>query len=74
MMVSALDKIEAGAHLSRSGAEAVMEDLLSGRCSDAQIVRLLTALRANGETLDELIGFATVMRRHAQPEIGRAHV
>jgi len=67
VIVSALDRIEAGVHLSRSEAEAVMEDLLSGRCGDAQIARLLTSLRAKGETPDELIGFATVMRRHARP-------
>ena len=67
MIVSVLEKIEAGTHLSRSEAEAVMEHLLSGRCGDAQIARLLTGLRAKGETLDELIGFATVMRRHARP-------
>jgi len=67
VIVSAVDRIEAGIHLSRSDAEAVMEDLLSGRCEDAQIARLLTSLRAKGETLDELIGFAAVMRRHARP-------
>ena len=67
MIVPVLEKIEAGTHLSRSEAEAVMEDLLSGRYEDAQIARLLTSLRAKGETLDELIGFATVMRRHARP-------
>src|SRR3970282_2032332 len=67
VIVSALDRIEAGVHLSRSEAEAVMEDLLSGRCEDAQIARLLTSLRTKGETLDELIGSAAVMRRHARP-------
>ena len=67
MFLSALKKIESGTHLSRSEAVAVMDDLLSGGCDDAQIVRLLTGLRVKGEALDELIGFATVMRRHAKP-------
>ncbi len=67
MLLSALDKIEAGTHLSRLEAQQVMEDLLSGRCDDAQIVRLLAGLRAKGEAPDELIGFATIMRRHAKP-------
>jgi len=67
MFLSAFKKIESGAHLSRSEAETLMDDLLSGRCGDSQIVRLLTSLREKGEVLDELIGFATVMRRHAKP-------
>lgn len=44
-----------------------MEQILSGKASDAQIVGLLTGLRIKGETVDELVGFATVMRRHASP-------
>ncbi len=44
-----------------------MEELLAGRANDAQIVALLAALRTKGETLDELVGFAVAMRRHAQP-------
>lgn len=44
-----------------------MEELLAGRANDAQIVALLAALRTKGETLDELVGFAVTMRRHAQP-------
>ena len=38
-----------------------------GSASDAQIAALLTALRMKGETVDELVGFATAMRRHAAP-------
>ncbi len=44
-----------------------MEELLAGRANDAQIVALLAALRTKGETVDELVGFAVAMRRHAQP-------
>lgn len=42
-----------------------MEQILSGRSSDAQIAGLLTALRMKGETVNELVGFAAAMRRHA---------
>jgi anthranilate phosphoribosyltransferase len=67
MLVKAIDKVEARANLTRREAEAVMEELLSGRASDDEIVTLLAALRLKGETVEELVGFATAMRRHAQP-------
>ena len=67
MLVEAIGKVEAGESLARHEAEAAMEELLSGRASDAQIVNLLAALRAKGETVEELVGFAVAMRRHAQP-------
>ena len=67
MIVEATNKALSGKNLSRDEAEAVMEIVLSGRASDAQIVSFLTALRTKGETVDELVGFATSMRRHAAP-------
>ncbi|HWW50485.1 MAG TPA: anthranilate phosphoribosyltransferase [Verrucomicrobiae bacterium] len=67
MIHEALQKIIAGEDLSRVEAEAAMEQILSGCSSDAQIAGLLTALRMKGETVDELVGFATAMRRHAAP-------
>jgi len=44
-----------------------MEELLSGRMAHAEVVRFLLAMRAKGETVEELVGFARVMRRHATP-------
>jgi anthranilate phosphoribosyltransferase len=67
MIHQALEKIVAGEDLPRVEAEAAMEQILSGASSDAQIAGLLTALRMKGETVDELVGFATAMRRHATP-------
>ena len=52
-------------HLSVEEAEAVLDQIMTGQCSDAQIAALLTALRMKGETVDELTGFARVMRRKA---------
>ncbi len=74
MIAEAIQKVEAGEHLARREAEAAMEELLSGRASDAQIVALLAALHHKGETVDELVGFAAAMRRHAEPifDSGRA--
>ena len=67
MIHEALEKIARGEDLSRAEAEATMEQILAGSASNAQIVALLTGLRANGETVDELVGFAKAMRRHATP-------
>jgi anthranilate phosphoribosyltransferase len=68
-MFSAIDeaiaRIIAGNNLPRAEAEAAMEQILSGNASDPQIAGLLTSLSAKGETVDELVGFATAMRRHA---------
>ena len=62
-----LTRMEEGRDLSRAEAEALMEELLSGRMAHAGVVRFLLAMRAKGETVDELVGFARVMRRHATP-------
>jgi anthranilate phosphoribosyltransferase len=51
-----------GKHLARAQAEAAMEEIMSGRATDAQIAAFLTALRMKGETVEELAGFASVMR------------
>ncbi len=67
MVEQANKKIAAREHLTRAEAEAVMEQILSGRARDEQIVALLRGLREKGETPDELIGFATAMRRHVAP-------
>ncbi len=61
----AIEKIVAGAHLSRPEAELVMEAILAGDSATDEIAELLLALRAKGESVDEITGFATAMRRHA---------
>jgi len=66
-MISLIKKVEFGTDLSRQEAESAMEEILSGRLSEETIVALLAALRAKGETVAELVGFARAMRRHATP-------
>lgn len=67
MIQDALRILTLGGHLDAAQAENVMEQILSGSASDAQIGGLLVALRMNGETVEELVGFARAMRRHARP-------
>ena len=62
-----IKKVEAGTDLSRQEADNAMEEILSGRSDEETIVALLSALRAKGETVGELVGFARAMRRHAIP-------
>ena len=59
------EKIESEGHLTRAEARAVMEELLSGALGDEAIVRFLAALRDKGETVQEVVGFAEVMRERA---------
>ena len=49
--------------LSRIEAAGAMEAIMSGAATNAQIAAFLTALRMKGETVEELIGFAQVMRQ-----------
>ena len=49
--------------LTRIEAAGAMEAIMSGAATNAQIAAFLTALRMKGETVEELIGFAQVMRQ-----------
>jgi anthranilate phosphoribosyltransferase len=61
--------------LSREEAHAVMTEVLSGQCSDAQIAALLVALHMKGETVEEIVGFAEAIRAAAVPlELGAGSV
>jgi anthranilate phosphoribosyltransferase len=49
--------------LTRIEAAAAMEAIMTGAATHAQIAAFLTALHMKGETVEELIGFAQVMRQ-----------
>src|SRR5580700_6988922 len=53
--------------LSRDEARAVMSEVLTGQCTDAQIAALLVALHMKGETVEEIVGFAEAIRDAAAP-------
>ena len=52
-------------HLSQMEAQQVMEQIMSGQATAAQIGAYLVALRMKGETIDEIAGSAQVMRAKA---------
>ncbi len=54
-----------GRNLSRAEAAALLNQLLDGAATDAQISAALVALAVKGETIDELAGMAEAMRAHS---------
>jgi anthranilate phosphoribosyltransferase len=61
----ALARLLDGHDLSREEAHGVMGSIMSGEATSAQIAGFLVALRAKGETADEIAGCAEAMREHA---------
>ena len=51
--------------LSNDAAGRIMDTIMEGRASQAQIGAFLAALHLKGETPEEIAAFATVMRKHA---------
>jgi anthranilate phosphoribosyltransferase len=54
-----------GENLRREEAASLLDALLDGNATDAQIGAALVALAVKGETVEELAGLATAMRRRA---------
>jgi len=67
MIQEAVQDLIAGADLGRVKARAVMDQIMSGGATDAQIGAFLVALRIKGETVDEIVGCAEGMREKATP-------
>ncbi len=65
-MKEAISKVVKGEDLSEAEMIHVMEDIMSGRASPAQIGAFITGLRMKGETVDEITGAARVMRAKAR--------
>lgn len=61
-MQLALSRLIEGKDLTRAEAAATMDIIMSGEATPAQIAGVVTALRMKGETIDEITGFAEVMR------------
>ena len=67
MIQEAIKDLIAGVDLGRARTRAVMDQIMSGQATDAQIGAFLVALRIKGETIDEIAGGAEVMREKATP-------
>ncbi len=62
---SLIASVRDGRDLSRDETAGLFAELMGGRMSQLQIDTLLTALADKGETVDEIVGAAGVMRKHA---------
>jgi anthranilate phosphoribosyltransferase len=60
-----IEKCLSGEHLTVTEASSALDTIMTGQATDSQIAGLMIALRAKGETVDELVGFARTMRDHA---------
>jgi anthranilate phosphoribosyltransferase len=67
MIQDALAQLLDGKDLSREEARRVMDSIMSGEATEAQIGGFLVALRLKGETADEIAGAAEAMRAHVIP-------
>ena len=64
---AAIEQLLSGHPLDRAQARSVMDQIMVGEATPAQIAGLLIALRAKGETAVEMAGFVDSMRAHATP-------
>ena len=72
MMKDAIALVIGGKDLTPAEAAVVMDSIIEGRATPAQVGAFLTALRMKGETPEEIASFARVMRDHAvtvQPKV-----
>ena len=67
MIQDALAQLLDGRDLSRAEACGVMDTIMTGDATPAQIGGFLVALRLKGETADEIAGCAEAMRAHVLP-------
>jgi anthranilate phosphoribosyltransferase len=63
----ALEELLDGRSLDRESAQGVMDEIMRGDATPAQIAGFLIALRVKGETADEIAGCAEAMRAHVLP-------
>ncbi len=64
MIQEVISKLLDGTQLARAEARAVMDEIMRGEATPAQIGGFLVALRSKGETADEITGCAEAMRDH----------
>ncbi len=62
MIKEAISKLTHKENLTYQEAKAVMEEIMDGTATQGQIGGFLMALSMQGETIDEITAFATVMR------------
>lgn len=67
MIREAIGKLVEGRSLAQAEAALVMEEIMAGEATPAQLGAFISMLRVKGETVDEIAGFAATMRACAVP-------
>ena len=67
MIQGAIAQLLDGRDLEAAEARAAMDEVMSGEATPSQTAGFLVALRAKGETVDEIAGCAEGMRAHVVP-------
>jgi anthranilate phosphoribosyltransferase len=65
VLTEAIERLLAREDIGRDGAAAALDVVMSGEADQVQTAAFLIALRAKGESAEELAGLAAVIRRHA---------
>ncbi|MCL4409040.1 MAG: anthranilate phosphoribosyltransferase [Candidatus Bathyarchaeota archaeon] len=66
MIREGIQKLIEGADLTYEESGAIMTEVMSGKATNSQTAAFLTALRMKGESAEELIAFASVMKGHCR--------
>lgn len=64
MIQQAIYKVLNRENLDHEMAMGVMDEIMSGNASNAQIAGFITSMRMKGETIDEITAFAKIMRQY----------
>jgi anthranilate phosphoribosyltransferase len=67
VLTRAIDALASGRDLPSEQAADVLAEIMSGNASQVETAAVLIALRTKGETVEEIVGLATTMRRLARP-------
>ncbi len=67
MIKEAIQTLVSGQSLTTEEAALVMEEIMEGQATPAQVGAFVTALRLKGETVDEIVGLARTIRAKAIP-------
>lgn len=74
MIREAIENVVNGKNLQETVMMEVMDEVMSGTATPAQIAAFMTALRIKGETVEEVTGAARIMRQKATRLDARASV
>jgi anthranilate phosphoribosyltransferase len=67
VLTEAIDALASRRDLTTEQTAGVLAEIMAGNASEPETAAVLIALRTKGETVDELVGLATTMRRFAAP-------